>query len=284
AAPPGSICLVNGLDMLDLNTLQGSQVTSLTCDPGDVSASRDGNKVMMASSQFVYCLYDVATSTWSHPRATGFNGEGRLSSDGGVIWGGARVLDGAGNQLSGLAKPDALFDFPLIINNDKFEVDIPQLNSSGSLLFSPLSQYIDVFDARHGTLDFRIALAEHLQGPNNFNPAAFSLHSMDTSPLGDKVFLITDAGLTVIQLDAVPLSISTITPASSGPGTQITVRGSGFTASSTVSLNGSPAATTFTDSTTLVVTVPPAATGMQRATVLNLDGTSYSLDGAFRVP
>ncbi|HET7871227.1 MAG TPA: hypothetical protein VFL42_01870, partial [Terriglobales bacterium] len=54
ATPPGSICPVNGLDMLDLNTLQGSQVTSLTCDPGDVSASRDGNEVIMASSQFVY--------------------------------------------------------------------------------------------------------------------------------------------------------------------------------------------------------------------------------------
>ena len=149
------------------------------------------------------------------------------------------------------------------------------LHDSGALLYSSTDLGVDIIDVHHGALAERIVLDEN---------DAFQTGSLAVDETGAKLFVITDAGLTVIQLDAVPLSIGSVTPNSGIAGTTVTVRGSGFTAGSTVSLNGMAAIVTFKDSDTLQLVVPASLLGGPvSATITNVDGSTYTLDSAFTI-
>lgn len=100
---------------------------------------------------------------------------------------------------------------------------------------------------------------------------------------GQNIFLITNAGLTIIKLDAVPLSIGSLTPSTGAPGTMVKIRGSGFQSGTTVSLNGTTAASNFVDDDTLEITVPAIGSGTAKITCSTPDGTSYNLDAGFTV-
>jgi len=160
-----------------------------------------------------------------------------------------------------------------------------RLNDSGSLLYVPYSQGINIFDIRHGDLRERIFLTEQM---NNFYQSIHDLsnkmiHNMAIDETGKRIFLITSAGLTIATLDSVPLSIGSVNPMSAASGTQITIRGSGFVQSSNVSVNNTPATVTFVDANTLSVIVPFLPAGPAQITVNNPDGQIYSLDAAFSI-
>jgi hypothetical protein len=67
------------------------------------------------------------------------------------------------------------------------------------------------------------------------------------------------------------------------PGTQVTIRGSGFLNGATVTLGTTQETATFVDSNTLQVTVPQIANGTVRVTVTNPGDQQYSFDDAFTV-
>lgn len=150
-----------------------------------------------------------------------------------------------------------------------------KLNASGSLLYQPLLQGVDVIDINSGAWQRRVTLTEQVQ---------FVQNAMALDEAGNRLFLITDKGLTVLQMDSPPLSIGYLNPAngSAAGGTAVTIRGSGFQPSATVTFGGIAATTTFIDASTLQVTTPPLPVGGVRVTVSNPGLSSYSLDAAFQ--
>jgi hypothetical protein len=140
---------------------------------------------------------------------------------------------------------------------------------------------IDIFDARSGKLRLRI-----------FLPEPIAARSADTSSLlaqfvtidetGQRIFAITNSGLTVIQLANVPLGIGTISPASApaAGGTTITVGGSNFQTGTTATLAGKNATVILIDANTLALVTPATILGPQRLTLTNPDAETVSLDAA----
>ena len=100
---------------------------------------------------------------------------------------------------------------------------------------------------------------------------------------GGRIYLLTITGLTVVDLDEVPLSIGSVQPAV-GPisgGTQVTIRGSGFVSGMTVSFGTQSASATRVDSSTLLIVTPPASSGAVRVTLSPPSGAAYSVDAGF---
>jgi hypothetical protein len=156
-----------------------------------------------------------------------------------------------------------------------------KLNPSGSLLFVPQQSEangngsgMDIFDVHRGRLAMRIALPEQLP---------LTLNSLALDETGTKMFLISNSGITIASLFAVPLSLATVNPASGPAGIQVNLRGSGFQSGATVQFGTASAAAEFVDSQTIQATVPTLSAGPVRVTITNPNGVSYTFDAAFTV-
>jgi len=130
----------------------------------------------------------------------------------------------------------------------------------------------------------RVLLTEPiLGGPTEVVPTTPS-KVIAITPTGDQIFLLTRSGLTVVDLDSVPLGIGSVTPASGPAGTVVTVRGTGFVTGTSLNVNGTPASASLVDSSTLSVTIP---TGVQKGaaqiTLKTPDNSQFTLDAAFLV-
>jgi hypothetical protein len=147
---------------------------------------------------------------------------------------------------------------------------------------------VDILDTHSGALRLRFSL------PQQFMTAIDALHGsfLATEENGQRLFAITssdgtaqNAAVTVVQLAAVPLGIGTISPsvASAAGGTTLTIRGSGFQAATTVSINGRTAAVSFKDINTLSVLAPSPTPGPQQIVITNPDGETTSMDAAITV-
>jgi len=170
------------------------------------------------------------------------------------------------------------------------------LHPSGALIYQPfltgapaspgVKGGIDILDAHSGVLRLRIFL------PQQFLTDVDGLHGsfLTTDENGQRLFAITssdgtpqNAALTIVQLADVPLGIGTIAPATvaASGGATLTIRGSGFQSSSSVTINGKSASVAFKDANTLSVATPSLTPGSQQITITNPDGESVSLDAAF---
>jgi IPT/TIG domain len=163
--------------------------------------------------------------------------------------------------------------------------DLPgeKMNASGSLLYTPVPQGfatvesngIQITDTHLGTGLGQVLLAEQL--------GTLTQNVMDFDETGNRLFLITNQGLTVVQMPSPALSIGYLNPAtgSTSGGTTVTIRGSGFESGAAVSIGGSAANTTFVDSSTLQIVTPSGSKGGARVSIQNSGGTPYSLDAGF---
>ena len=80
------------------------------------------------------------------------------------------------------------------------------------------------------------------------------------------------------------LSIGWINPAAASPGALVTVRGSGFTLSTTATVGGLPAAVSFVDENTLSLTLPAGLnSGPAKIVLTNPDGKTYTAVGMLTV-
>jgi hypothetical protein len=140
---------------------------------------------------------------------------------------------------------------------------------------------VDIVDTRTGRLRLRVFLPEPLATLfTDIDALHGSFLAVDEN--GQRIFVLTTSGLTVIQLANVPLSIGTVSPASAlaAGGTTLTIRGSGFQSGATVTIGGKSAAAMFVDMNTLTVTTPPLTAGPQQILITNPNGDSDSLDAA----
>jgi hypothetical protein len=289
--------------LLDLGTLQASSDN----DPGLlytyasgvgnwISSSKDGSTALIATPNNdggPVTIWSAATNTWTDHHLGGFLIDGTVSGDGNVFsavgYGNpafelsVNFLDSQANVLGTAGLPDFLLELSPYGGASGYLVG-PRLNDAGSLIYIPFPQGVDIFDVQHGDLRERILLTEQMTyGGSLGDLTSRKIHNMAIDEIGQRIFLITNKGFTIAQLDSVPLSIGSVTPASGPAGTQVKIRGSGFVQATSATANGTAATVSYVDADTLQVTFPSLPAGAVQIRVTNPDGQSYTLDGAFTV-
>lgn len=247
-------------------------VACLLPNHAQMSSTSSGDKVFLAVAEGGAYLWDAATNQWTSWQYV-VNNNGTASGDGHWFASDYTSLDTNLIEHTQTQIPEYFADF--FLQGPQGAVPGEKMNASGSLLYQPLLHGVDVIDVNSGAWLRRIALTEQVQ---------FVQNAMALDETGNRLFLITDAGLTVLQMDSPPLSIGYLSPAT-GPaagGTTVTIRGSGFQPTATVTFGGIGATTTFVDASTLQVTTPRIPPGGVRVTISNSASSSYSLDAAFQ--
>jgi len=240
-------------------------------------ASADGTLAILNGA----CLYSTAGNTFLVPQSGAINYYGvAVSGDGNIASISNAFIDASGAMLGGVGRPEVLFPgqtaTPYPLNNYPANtLEHPRLNASGSLYYWAYPNNFEIFDVPTAMLKLRFSLAEVIQ--NVETPLA-----IDDG--GRQVFLITDKGLTVVDLGVAPLSVGHLSSTSGAAGTQIQVRGSGFVTGLSLKVGGQLVTANFVDENTLTFTVPTLATGPHDLTITNPNGISYTLASAIIAP
>src|ERR1700722_3275440 len=261
------------------STVASSQLPNAYVCGGNGSpseATTDGTLAIVGT-----CLFSTTSNSFALVNSNAIDYLGvALSGDGNIAASSNGFPDPSGNAIGTLARPVVQFpgmtSTPYPSNNHPSNTLLrPRLNASGSLYYWAYSNWFEIFDVQKGTLQLRFSLNETIQ--NVETPLAID-------PSGQMVFLITDAGLTVVDLGTAPLSIGYLSSAIGAAGTSVQARGSGFTAGITATVGGQSAPVTFTDESTLTLTVPTLPSGPHDLTLIRPDGVSYTLTSAIVTP
>lgn len=272
-------CAGSQLFELDLSTLAVSLRSDLSpgldIEGNNFSRTSTGSDVWLTGDYCGGYLWNASTDTFIRGRnAIGSS----ISGDGYWIASDYVRLDTQMIQHMQAQLPEfftALLNFPDMAGE--------KMNASGSILYTPVlqgfayvqSNGIEITDTNLGRGLGQIMLSEQI--------ASLAQMPMDFDETGNRLFLITNKGLTILQLPSPPLSIGYLTPTtgSASGGTPVVIRGSGFESGATVTIGGVLVPTTFVDNSTLQVTTPAGSVGGVRIAINNPDGTSYSFDDAF---
>ena len=241
-----------------------------------VSASRDGSKVALSTANAGWLIYDSASSTCS-TNTFYQGGSAAAAGDANVFSAGIGTTNPQAQLINVMAYPDPYYPSHMAgtpPSSGVTTLNVEKMNDSGSLVYVPYPNNVDVLDVEHAIIRQRITLSEQILTVAD---------AMAIAPTGQNIFLITNQGLTVITLTGAPISVGSATPSSGTAGTSVTVRGSGFVQGTTASLNGQSVSPTFVDADTLTLTIPAAATGAVQFTLSNPSGQTYVLDDAFTV-
>jgi hypothetical protein len=253
-----------------------------------IQASADGTVVIVATSNNSggpLLTWQAASNTWQVHLVEGqFWDNVAISGDGSVL-----AVDASSDSLA--------FPFPYVLDPQLHltaQINFPefqfiqegptlQIDQSGALLYAVNGAGVDIMSARTGQLRERVLLAEPILSGGSELLQTLS-RAMAITPAGDQIFLLTTAGLTIVDLDSVPLGIGSVTPASGAAGSLVSVRGTGFVAGTSVTVNGISASAAFVDASTLSVTIPVGVQkGAAQFTLATPDGSKSSLDAAFQV-
>jgi len=257
-------------------------VTASQCSGGvGLEASNDGNFVVVGNSPPVPvgnspCIYSVQNSSFT-AGSFPYTDDGytvAIAGDANVFIGNQILGDVNANMLGSLAQPLALYGSAFQLNPPVLLLR-PRFNDSGSLLYLAYPNYFEVVDVPFATLRMRFSLTETIQN-------VASAIAIDSG--GRYVFLLTNQGLTVVDLGAAPLSIGHLSPQNAAPGTQVTVRGSGFDSTITATVGGVAASVSFTEQNTLTLIVPTATSGPQDIVLTRGDGEIYTLENGLVLP
>ena len=276
ACGPGGSLYVANLTTLTAAAPPSSQncTLSFTGSPAYVAAAANGEQVAIAGNgngSENFCIYNPITQTYTSNNSyqtygAAFSGDGNVAASEFVL------TDSSSNVIGRVARPDIYYG-ALGTNSAQPDLLGPQLNAAGSLYYMAYSSFFDIVDVQHAILRMRFSLSETIT--NTAAPIA-----IDSG--GRFVYLLTNKGLTIVDLGEAPLSIGWLNPSSASPGTQITVRGSGFDSSTVATVGGQAANVAVTDQNTLTMTVPNLASG-PTTIILNGDGTSYTASGLLTV-
>jgi IPT/TIG domain len=245
-----------------------------TCSSGgsSVASTKNGSTVVLGGDTF--CVYDAASQTYSSVTPGIVNGA-TISADGNIAASQWIFFDTTPHIVGTVARPDVYY---ISYSNDGLSnfylLPQPKLNDSGSLYYLPYPTAFDIVDVQHGTLRMRFSLSETVS--DTAVPMA-----IDSG--GEFIYLLTNKGLTVVDLGNAPLSIGSLSQNPAAPGAKITVRGSGFNSSTAATVAGKTASVAYTDENTLTLTVPAAPSGPADIVLQNGDGTAYTLESGLTV-
>ncbi|MBZ5531785.1 MAG: IPT/TIG domain-containing protein [Acidobacteriia bacterium] len=266
------------LFQVDLSAKTSTAFNNVNCPAADalngnfVASSQNGTRVA-----FNNCIYDAVLQSFNGTRFTPLNlkaisGDGNVAASLGLNTSNWFFADSAANVLGNVAHPDVFYGgLSFDASSTFFPLQEPKLNDAGSLYYVSYPNLFDIIDVPHGTLRMRFSLAQTVA--NVGVPMA-----IDSG--GRHVYLLTNRGLTIVDLGAAPLSIGSLSAASATPGTQITVRGSGFNSLTSATVAGQTAIVSLVDENTINLIVPAAASGPADVVVRNSDGTSYQLESS----
>lgn len=268
---PGS----NTVREIDLNTLALTARSDMQADASALfRPSLGGSQLLFFDEGFV-ALYSAATDSFGGEKSLNVGGsrDAAISADGNRIAVEDALADGQMQSLGFIGYIDL---FTLDANSQFGE----KWHATGSLLYVPIDHGFDIIDGNTGNLRERVSLPSIINSATPVGPGQ-SIDTLLVDTSGQNLVLITQAGVTSVQLDEVPLGIGSVTPSFGQAGTVFTLRGSGFAANTTVALNGVNANASFVDSDTLTVTASQNPSGPARITVTNPGGETYPLDAAF---
>ena len=227
-------CVGVPLYELDLSSLQVTAINRQgLCCVEFLAASGNGSKLLIAeggSPTQVVEIYDVASNTWVTNNAVmeNFGANAAVSIDGSVFATGSGMVDASGDVLGYLAWQD-VFQTPGPFPS----LPLEKVPDGGSLVYIPYTNYtefnvsypgcVDIFDVNHGSLIHRINLVEQIQQVTD---------AMAIDSYGQNIYLITNAGLTIVQFSNAPFSVGHLTPSTGPAGTSVTIYGSGWRGSS----------------------------------------------------
>ena len=222
------------------------------------------------------CIYSVASASYAPVNLPSGYG-GSISGDGNVLGAWNSLAKTSGGRIGDLAQPIPLY--PAALGPRQLAPPIPfyrsPLNASGSLYYVAYPNYFEIVDVLHARLLIRFSLTETVQS------AALPM-AIDSG--GRFVYLITDKGLTVVDLGEAPLAIGHMSQQLASAGTQVTVCGSGFDSTLTATIGGQAAGLSVSDENTLTITVPAAASGPEDIVLSRGDGASYTLENGISLP
>jgi hypothetical protein len=277
ATSTGKLLLDDG-EAIDLSTGVSSSANYGGCGPAGApifSAVADGSKIFVAltgNSGGGVCVYTPATNSVSNlNELQDFLSESVAAGDGNRwVLNDQYILDYTNSVESQLSIS------PLIVGGTPSAVHGSVVHASGGLFYLPLMNGLHIYDLVHAKL-------VRSYGGLQLSPGAVKTIALDD--LGQTLFAISPAGLQIAKLDSVPLSIGNVSPSivGSGGGAELTIRGSGFTSNTVVSIAGSVIASNFVDGNTLQVTLPMLKAGTAQVSVLNPDGSSFALEGVLLV-
>jgi hypothetical protein len=262
---------------LDLNTLVAAPVPvsqlSGSTSPSNVTikASDDGTKICFVGEYQNLSIYDSASDTFTQSSIQGLA---------------TCAIDGNGLAMSGypterlLTLSDASLDFngyASMTDYTAYSLFGPLtpialgvlVDPSGALAYQTTIQEIAIVDMHTGQLRERIALPMKTEFIED--------GAIARDQTGLLVFAITDSGLTVIQLDSLPIAVGNV----STVGTSWTISGTGFQEGATVSADASALNTSFISSQSLQVAAAPDLNTVEELTVTNPDGRSYTIEAAY---
>ena len=144
-------------------------------------------------------------------------------------------------------------------------------DSTGALVYVPTApQSVAIFDSHTGAVREVVSFAQ----PMN---ELLESGSIAIDPQGDRIFATTSAGLTIVQMDSLPLAIGSLTVS----GSSWTIAGTGFVQGTTVAADGNPLSVEFTDAQHLQISGAPALSSIHLLTLTNPDGHTYTYDAAY---
>jgi len=237
-------------------------------------SNADGSLAVVNVGNGEACLYSASTGFTGAGGISGYSNS--ISADGNLISADTRFTDVTGRPLGRLAQPPALYGTALTQSSSRTQqLQGVHLNASGGLYYVPHAGYFEIIDTATATLRMRFSLTQTVQ--NVVEPMA-----IDEG--GRKIFLLTDAGLTVVDLGQAPLSVGhlgTVQPVSGGT---IQLRGSGFDTTTTVTVDSIPASAKLMDENTLTVSLPALNSGAHDLILSRDDGSTLTVKGLITIP
>jgi hypothetical protein len=261
---------------LDLSTMTATPVTApleggSSIGTLSLKASDDGSKVCFSGEYQPLSFYDSATDTFTQgpgqggPWECAIGGSGIASNNGEDTL--PAVSDLALHVNGAISLTD--YDYYSLFTASSYNATGLLVDATGALVYQPFVDEIVIFDGHTGQLRERIAMPSKIEQISN------GALARDTT--GTQIFAITASGLTVIQLDTLPLGIGSVATA----GSTWTIFGTGFTQGTTVSADGTNLNATFANSQTLQVVSAPDLNTVEEITLSNANGYSYTISAAY---
>jgi hypothetical protein len=239
----------------------------------DLTVTPDGQHAIVGGF-----IYNAATETFSPNQMGGGNSPifQDVSSDGAIYADVNNSYDPNGYTQNLFVSSDATLGLGLALPGRG-------LNATGSLLYKTYPNSIATFDVFYGTLLNTVMLPEtaSLNATGPAGTGSFGLsHLTAIDPAGQRLWIITSAGLTTLHFDSDPLSVGEV----QFSGASLTLLGSGFSAGTTLLVDATSVPLTITSTTSASATLPTLSSGPHFVTLTRPDGQTYIREYAFTTP